>query len=538
MARQKKKKNNTKVKVSPYQNFGSSLSLKIVLAIVCVIILVLEFNPVVFTGGDNGHYISLARSIVHKGTYRTLFKPNSPYEVSIPFGYPILLSLVMIIFPNLYLPNKLLSLIMFCIALYFLYKLFILYNVKKTYAVCIVLFIILSPSIAQFSHWVLTEAPFIAFSFAAIYYLENFVRNKYSSKYVIVFTTLFVFSVYIRIAGAPVLAAVFFYLWIKKDLKIALLFAGISFIFLLPWFVWIMIHSGGGENIYASQFLGGISADQTTPLSIEQRISRGAVNLKGYVFQQLPALLVPQLSAYGKISVLGIIIGLAATTLIILGGVYAYLKKELMGGLYIIFTIAMLLLFVSCRMRYLIGIFPFAILYIIWGLQFIGEKIRAIKTVNYIVVLSLFLIVALAGAAYSKTVALNIHILSQYLAGDRFAGLPAGFKSYFNAAEWLKENSSSNVTVIARKPRLFYLFSDRQAQNYIYSKDPQKVIANIIDNKFDYVVIDQVSQTTYYYLLPAIKSNMNLFDVVYKSPPPETYILRLKKRPDNFNEQN
>ena len=55
------------------------------------------------------------------------------------------------------------------------------------------------------------------------------------------------------------------------------------------------------------------------------------------------------------------------------------------------------------------------------------------------------------------------------------------------------------------------------------------VIDDIQKGDIDYVIVDQMLPETYQYLIPAVNGRRDLFLAAYKSPPPETYILKLRE---------
>ena len=84
----------------------------IVLLAVYLVASLLSFNPTLYTGGDNAHYIILARSMLSGKGYRDIYKPEEPLHTLYPFGYPLLLAPVMALFGGSFIAIKLLSLVL------------------------------------------------------------------------------------------------------------------------------------------------------------------------------------------------------------------------------------------------------------------------------------------------------------------------------------------------------------------------------------------------------------------------------------------
>ena len=62
-----------------------------------LVLSILVFDPRLHLGGDNAHYISLARSILSGKGYKAIYSPGEPPHTQYPFGYPVLLAMTMTI---------------------------------------------------------------------------------------------------------------------------------------------------------------------------------------------------------------------------------------------------------------------------------------------------------------------------------------------------------------------------------------------------------------------------------------------------------
>jgi hypothetical protein len=117
-----------------------------------------------------------------------------------------------------------------------------------------------------------------------------------------------------------------------------------------------------------------------------------------------------------------------------------------------------------------------------------------------------------------------------YMQGDEFAGYPEPYATFFQAADWIKQNTPSNAVVISRKPTLFYLRAERQSFIYPFSPAPESLASAIEKNQVEYIIVDQVSGTTQRYLIPALRPGIPAhYELIYQTPEPATYILRVKR---------
>ena len=143
------------------------MNLRIVILLIVVSLLgVVLFSFIPFDGGDNLKYFFLSRSI-QQGEYRDVWLFDSPIHAKYPPLFPLLLSIC----PN-YLCCKFLIFGMFLLTVYFAYRLFQELRLPK-YTILLFAF---SPLLLQYSHWVLSEMPYLLFSILA---LLCFYRKKY-----------------------------------------------------------------------------------------------------------------------------------------------------------------------------------------------------------------------------------------------------------------------------------------------------------------------------------------------------------------------
>jgi hypothetical protein len=115
-----------------------------------------------------------------------------------------------------------------------------------------------------------------------------------------------------------------------------------------------------------------------------------------------------------------------------------------------------------------------------------------------------------------------------WLSGDRLFPYEKSFRNYFEVAQFAKANIVGNAIVCARKPRLFYWFSERESIVYPYTSDAKKMRDFFKENQIQYVVTDTFFGTTRAYLLPALNSMRGEVRVVYETPTfPKVYLLEI-----------
>ena len=120
-------------------------------------------------------------------------------------------------------------------------------------------------------------------------------------------------------------------------------------------------------------------------------------------------------------------------------------------------------------------------------------------------------------------------MLRLYSGGDRYAGYPLNWRGFFTASDWIKANTPEDAVVTVRKPRLFYLWTGRKVMEYPFSTDPDSVLGVVLGT--DFVVVDQVSGTTFRYLVPAMERAPERFTPVFQTPEPSTWVFKVNTSP-------
>jgi hypothetical protein len=122
----------------------------------------------------------------------------------------------------------------------------------------------------------------------------------------------------------------------------------------------------------------------------------------------------------------------------------------------------------------------------------------------------------------------NVTMLNSYYRGDKLAGYDPAWRTFFEAANWVKEHTPRNAVVLSRKPTLFCLTAERKSYCYPFTSNRDSVLHSA--SQADYILVDQISGTTQRYLIPAIRPYIpDQFELIYVTPEPATYVFRVKK---------
>jgi hypothetical protein len=112
------------------------------------------------------------------------------------------------------------------------------------------------------------------------------------------------------------------------------------------------------------------------------------------------------------------------------------------------------------------------------------------------------------------------------------------WENYFQAAEWCGQHTPPESICLARKPSLFYLRARRKVLNYPYTADTSEMMAFMIENEVDYVIVDGFTWTgtTERYLKPALLEHRDRFQVLHRLERTNTLVLRFLKAPPGGGE--
>ena len=139
-------------------------------AIIYIVISLLCFDPKPFLGGDNAVYIILAESLCKYGEMRDLQYPDEPLHTQYPHGLQLLLAPIVAVFGRNILIMKLLILSTGAVGFFF-YRKITQSILPPFYATLCTLMFLAVPVLVEYSHYVLSEAPYLMFSLGSIWFM-------------------------------------------------------------------------------------------------------------------------------------------------------------------------------------------------------------------------------------------------------------------------------------------------------------------------------------------------------------------------------
>ncbi len=478
------------------------------------------FDPKLHTGGDNAAYILLAESILRAGDgYSLGMNPGPPLaHVNYPFGFPLLLAPLLALFGRSVILFKMYS-VAFSAGSVLLFALLARRMVPPLVWVALIAAVAVNPVLIEYSHWILSESPFLFFSLLALYLMirerEQTHRPGRSAFFAggAVCSSL---TVLIRTAGIALPLGVIASLLLGRRWRAAALFTLITAAMLGPWIVRNNTVRGDQAMSYEQQLLmKNPYRPHLGMLGPADLAARVRDNARIYFLgQQARVLLRTEvLAGFGKG---GALLAGLLSLLVLTGLGLGLLRRRGVVDFYVLATLGVVLVWPSVwsDVRFIMAVIPLFLLYI-------AESMLALAALAGFTqpgrgkVAAVALAVFAAGSLLSQlpVVRANLHLLARYTAGERYAGYGVNFRQFFECADWVRENTDEDAVVTVRKPRLFHYLSGRKVLNYPYSLDADSVLAVVL--RTDYVVIDAVSGTTGRYLVPALQKQPGSFKLVY-----------------------
>jgi len=498
----------------------------LILLLVTLVLATLSFDPKPCTGGDNATYILLSWSILDGKGYRDTYLPGEPAHQSYPFGYPLILAGIELICGRSLFFLKAFSILCLMGAVWLTFEIVLKLKKKTFLAFGIALVTAICPAMLEFSHWVLTEAPYLLVSLLSLFLFIRAPENgKRRFAWLFFAAIAAAASFYVRSNGMMLLSAIILCLLIKRRLLDAVAFTVTFAVLLSPWILYNRSLGGGlgqSVNVFFVLDVYNLDAGRITLIGILGRVLE---NWKIYFGGVFPGMALPAWFG-GEPSYV-----LAALFTGILGtGLIADLRKSVsLVGIYTLFFLGLAMVWhpsVSSA-RYLVPIFPILMYYLIIGLNAAWARIIKGNTLTLLIPIYTIL-VAFYASTLIPSIKMNVEMLKSYCGGDKYAGYDSGWRSFYESADWIRKNSPESSIVVSRKPTLFCLASGRKSYCYQFTHDRDSVLRSVL--RADYVLVDRISGTTNHYLIPAIRSYVpERLEFVFVASDSFTCVLKVRR---------
>jgi len=474
--------------------FVSKTAIVIILSVLFWVF-VLKIMPAQFTelGGDSAQYIILAQNIAQGGGYEAVNYPQGGFFYHYPPGFPLLLSgLIYFRGENIYLMHFLVALLAY-LSLVFVYRMFREYTTGEKAFLATAFLATNSLFILYSTKHILSDVPYLFMSVLTLFFAVRYLRTEKALNSAGFFTLIaLLLSYFMRYIGIALFLGLIF-LFINNSggkKKAAFISAG----FIVPFALWQILGrvlNPESFSAYSRQFylidpyrpyLGTIF---THPGHLILRFIEGA----NYFYKTIGTVLFPFSTQgaswfYNTVSM--------AAVLIILFGFWLKLRqdKTCVFNYYFICYIFTIIIWPYREVdRFILPILPFVYFYFIIGLDEIlsflfKDPARFIFCVTAASILTL-----------------NVLNLSSQ---NWMRKLPSSARDFIAMHYWIKENTDKKEVLVSRKPTVSYFYTKHKSVIYPFTPDTEKIWQDFLKNNARYIIVDNFSKATYYYLLPVI----------------------------------
>jgi hypothetical protein len=488
----------------------------IIISILFLSVYSYTFDKKLDLNGDNAYYYVLGKALSLGEGYVNIATIKKSPNNHFPPGYPFILSVFMhISYDTTFL--KLLNGIFLLISSLVLYVLFKKISENIRIAFLTVFFLVLNAHLLQYGTMLMSEISFVLVSFLCLLLVHqsNFNHDFFKKpNFYLVLLTL-VASYYIRSTGLALFAGIILYLLIRKKWKVAITLTTGFFLLALPWII-------RGQKLGGSAYLKPLV--MVNPYRPElgnadfmSYINRLFSNIARYISREIPNSAFPfiRINYLEDISLSEWFLGIVLIALSFYG-FYKLWRKGLLFVCYLLATFGILLLWpeVWRGVRFVLPVMPILLFSIIVGFYYLINQLLSTVKIKF----NLLVLIILGLAFISPIKTLHQKAKNSY---------PSSWKNYFQIASYFKNENIRDVTVICRKPMLFYLQSGTFTAPYLYTKDENELINDLKLKTANYVVLDNLGyRQTYEYLYPVIRNNPDMFKLVFSLQNPDTYLLK------------
>ena len=486
------------------------------------------FNPAPHSGGDNAGYVALATSLLRGQGYTEIYDPALSPHTKFPPVFPALLALWIAAGARTWTALKTLPALFTTLAVLFVY-LWVSRRRGAWFGAGVALLVAFSSAVLDASHWILSEPPFLAFTFLALWALDwrgaharggtNLTSGPVGATTeedtartprrlsIAVGCAAAILAYFTRSAGLPLLVAVSVWLaWSRRWRALAAfgLAAG------APALAWWSRGADAPGPSYVGEFwmldpydpsLGGVG--------VSDLATRAVDNFLGYVTAYVPGGIVG--TQGGWVAGLGVALaGLAAAGWII------RVRSEL-GVAEVFFPLyaGLILLWpqVWSGDRFALPLYPLIFYY--GGeavLRATGRWGAMVSRGALAAVLLAVLIPAMGG--WARTARLTAACRAVVAVSGPFACYGAGVEQFVSIALWSGSALPEKSAVLSRKPRIFFVMSGVPSRTFPFSTDPDALLSEGERLDAGFVVLDYVDRQALRYVGEAVRARPGAFCVV------------------------
>ncbi|MFH1143916.1 MAG: hypothetical protein V1774_05170 [Candidatus Eisenbacteria bacterium] len=498
----------------------------------------LTFDPKLYINGDNVDYILLAQRILNEGILWGSEK--------FPPFFPLLLAPVQMFWGTAWVPQKILVSLLFAasgpLVLWLAERV-----LPRRFALPAAALGMLSVPVLEFSHYVMSEVPYLFFQAAGLVVGERLLRRHgridLPWRPLALFFALCACAFYTRTIGAVLPGAFLLACLFQRRFRMFLAGGALAALLLLPWIVHTSLAEAEGTT-YLTQLLRvnpyypeeGI----LTPATFLQRV---ALNAERYFSVEIPRILVP--------------IGFDTTYLprpevhrpwpaylwglpcaLMLAGLWKSRRRLPLGVGCVVLTLLVCFLWppIWTSVRFIIPILPLLMLFFLAGFHDLqraaggmprwesgsgegpptargndrsgGARPRGGPARGLPEIATAALLIALSATSLRNAA----------LYGRETREYPPPWSFYFRTAEWAGQNLPPESLIVDRKPAMFSLVSGLRAVGFPREADPDRMIEHFRQAGADFVHVSSIPYDDIVrFLIPTLQQRPTYFEPYWRT---------------------
>lgn len=465
-------------------------------------LLVFRFMPRGFfdLGGDSAQYIILAEGISQGKWLKAINLPGEPFYFYYPPIFPLLLFPIIYFFGRNFLSMYLLVALTGSLSLIFIFKILGEYISKNKAFFITFIFATNYIFIYYSASEILSDVPYLFMSSLSLFFAARFAKQGSVLNRAGILTVLLVALSYFTRYSAVTLALGLSLSLLLSGQRLRVKKAGFIFLgFFAFFFLWQLISkffSAAQTPIHSNQillidpyrpYLGNII---NHPGQILGRFIQGV----NYYY----SLIGQSLSIYSMIKwqMLAEVFCFVSFSLVLLGFLLEFRKNKGCVFQYYFLLYFLLMVFWPFRegMRLILPILPFMIFYLFSALMAMFKPLgRRISLSLFSFFVCLFLFFNLMNL---------LHLAKNAPSGLDSLSIPE--QNFIKLNNWVKSNLKDGAYIISRKPTLTYFYTGHKSACYPFSLNPAEIWQYIEKGNFRYIIIDEFSRESYYYLAPFV----------------------------------
>jgi 4-amino-4-deoxy-L-arabinose transferase-like glycosyltransferase len=465
-------------------------------------IIIFEFIPNGFydLGGDSAQYIILSEGINQGKWFKAINFPGEPFYFYYPPVFPLLLYPIVRFFGRNFFLMRFLVAMLGYLSLFFLYKLFKEYIDEKIAFFITTVLAINWVFIYYSTGPILSDVPYLFISSFTLLSGSRYLKsgNVLNRQGLLLILGL-ILSYFTRYIGITLFLGIVtvFLLSAQKDRtrKLSL----IGFGFFVAFLLWQL-----ATNLISSP-ASGLHSNQILLVNPYQPFLSNVINHPGYLFVRFIQganyyyLLIGQSLSFNLLDrwkLLAEIFYFTSFLFIFLGFCLEFRKdKACMFQYYFLLYFILIILWPFREgVRFVLPILPFLFFYFFSGAMYIFSSIGRrffLPGVSFIV--CMFFIFN----------TLNLFYIFKSAPSD-FKNIPKEGQNFIDLHNWIKSNLKDSGFIISRKPTITYFYTGHKAFCYPFTLNPHQLWQFVVKNNFKYIIVDEFSQETYYYLTPCL----------------------------------